>query len=148
VIVLPGLRYARDLTVLNLAVPHLSADLAPSSAQLLWITDIYGFLVAGFLVTMGTLGDRIGRRLLLCGAAGPGWRSPCCVWSSPPARWPLSLWSPPPAGSAAGPARPRLAPTAAATIGLALMLSTSPSWPWSPSSRSSDPARCLADGHP
>jgi DHA2 family multidrug resistance protein-like MFS transporter len=71
VIALPCLVYAMDLTVLNLAVPHLSADLQPSSAQLLWIVDIYGFVVAGLLVTMGTLGDRIGRRrLLLTGAAG------------------------------------------------------------------------------
>jgi DHA2 family multidrug resistance protein-like MFS transporter len=62
--------YAMDLTVLHLAVPHLSADLEPSSAQLLWIADIYGFMVAGALITMGTLGDRIGRRrLLLVGAA-------------------------------------------------------------------------------
>src|ERR671915_1485087 len=62
--------YAMDLTVLNLAVPELSADLKPSSSQLLWIVDIYGFLVAGSLVTMGTLGDRIGRRrLLMIGAA-------------------------------------------------------------------------------
>jgi MFS transporter, DHA2 family, multidrug resistance protein len=62
-----------DLTVLHLAVPSLSADLHPSSAQLLWITDIYGFMVAGFLVTMGTLGDRIGRRrLLLLGGAAFG----------------------------------------------------------------------------
>src|SRR5690606_8936920 len=52
-------------TVLYLAVPHLSADLNPSSSQLLWILDIYGFLVAGFLITMGTVGDRIGRRKLL-----------------------------------------------------------------------------------
>jgi DHA2 family multidrug resistance protein-like MFS transporter len=59
-----------DLTVLNLAVPHLSADLRPSSAQLLWIIDIYGFLVAGSLITMGTLGDRIGRRRLLMIGAG------------------------------------------------------------------------------
>ncbi len=59
-----------DLTVLHLAVPSISADLQPSSAQLLWIIDIYGFLVAGSLITMGTLGDRIGRRrLLLVGAA-------------------------------------------------------------------------------
>jgi DHA2 family multidrug resistance protein-like MFS transporter len=51
-------------------VPKLSADLEPTSAQLLWIIDIYGFFVAGLLVTMGTLGDRIGRRrLLLIGAA-------------------------------------------------------------------------------
>src|SRR5512145_406593 len=70
VIALPCLLYSMDLTVLNLAVPSLSADLAPTSAQLLWIVDIYGFLVAGSLVTMGTLGDRIGRRkLLLIGAA-------------------------------------------------------------------------------
>src|ERR671917_1528783 len=69
VIALPCLLYSMDLTVLNVAVPHLSADLRPSSSQLLWIIDIYGFLVAGFLITMGTLGDRIGRRrLLLIGA--------------------------------------------------------------------------------
>jgi DHA2 family multidrug resistance protein-like MFS transporter len=62
--------YAMDLTVLHLAIPRLSADLEPSSAQLLWIADIYGFMVAGLLITMGTLGDRIGRRrLLLAGAA-------------------------------------------------------------------------------
>jgi MFS family permease len=54
-------------------VPSLSADLEPSSTELLWITDIYGFFLAGFLITMGTLGDRVGRRrLLLIGAAAFG----------------------------------------------------------------------------
>src|ERR671930_1141233 len=73
VLALACLLYAMDLTVLHLAVPSLSEDLRPSSAQLLWITDIYGFMVAGFLVTMGTLGDRMGRRrLLLSGAAAFG----------------------------------------------------------------------------
>src|SRR5206468_6314907 len=73
VIALPCLLYSMDLTVLNLAVPKLSADLRPSSAQLLWIVDIYGFVLAGFLIPMGTLGDRIGRRrLLLIGAAAFG----------------------------------------------------------------------------
>jgi len=73
VLALACLLYAMDLTVLHLAVPSLSADLRPSSAQLLWIIDIYGFMVAGFLVTMGSLGDRIGRRrLLLLGAAAFG----------------------------------------------------------------------------
>jgi MFS transporter, DHA2 family, multidrug resistance protein len=73
VLALACLLYAMDLTVLHLAVPSLSADLQPSSSELLWITDIYGFMVAGFLVTMGTLGDRIGRRrLLLLGAAAFG----------------------------------------------------------------------------
>src|SRR6266540_2956996 len=63
VLALACLLYAMDLTVLHLAVPSLSE-------QLLWITDIYGFMVAGFLVTMGTLGDRIGRRRLLLAGAG------------------------------------------------------------------------------
>ncbi len=72
-IALPCVLYSMDLTVLNLAVPRLSADLKPTSAQLLWIVDIYGFLVAGSLITMGTLGDRIGRRrLLMIGAAAFG----------------------------------------------------------------------------
>jgi DHA2 family multidrug resistance protein-like MFS transporter len=61
--------YAMDLTVLHLAVPQISSDLQPSSVQLLWIIDIYGFFVAGSLITLGNLGDRIGRRrLLLIGA--------------------------------------------------------------------------------
>ena len=73
VLALPCLLYSMDLTVLNLAVPQLSAALQPTSAQLLWIVDIYGFLVAASLVPMGALGDRIGRRrLLLMGAAAFG----------------------------------------------------------------------------
>jgi MFS transporter, DHA2 family, multidrug resistance protein len=72
-IALPCVVYAMDLTVLNLALPALSEDLEPSSSQLLWIVDIYGFMVAGLLITMGTLGDRVGRRrLLLIGAAAFG----------------------------------------------------------------------------
>jgi MFS transporter, DHA2 family, multidrug resistance protein len=83
VLALPCLLYAMDLTVLNLAVPHLSADLRPSSTQLLWIVDIYGFLAAGSLVTMGTLGDRIGRRrVLLIGAAAFGATSLLAAWST------------------------------------------------------------------
>jgi DHA2 family multidrug resistance protein-like MFS transporter len=70
VLALACLLYVMDLTVLHLAVPSLSADLEPTSSQLLWIIDIYGFVVAGSLITMGTLGDRIGRRrLLMIGAA-------------------------------------------------------------------------------
>ncbi|MBU4612377.1 MFS transporter [Achromobacter sp. GG226] len=73
VLVLPTILLALDMTVLHLAVPLLAADLKPTSAQLLWILDIYGFMIAGFLVTMGTLGDRIGRRrLLLTGAVAFG----------------------------------------------------------------------------
>ena len=71
VLALPCLLYAMDLTVLNLAIPAISKSLRPSGVELLWIVDIYGFVLAGSLITMGTLGDRIGRRrLLLAGAAG------------------------------------------------------------------------------
>ncbi|MFC9894914.1 MFS transporter [Nocardia sp. NPDC127579] len=70
VLALACLVYAMDMTVLHLAVPMISSDLQPTSAQLLWIIDIYGFMVAGLLITMGTLGDRVGRRrMLLIGAA-------------------------------------------------------------------------------
>lgn len=83
VLALPTLLLALDMSVLYLALPHLAADLAPSSTQLLWIMDIYGFMIAGFLVTMGTLGDRIGRRrLLLIGAAAFGAASVFAAYSS------------------------------------------------------------------
>ena len=73
VLALPCMLVVMDLTVLFLAVPKLTADLDPSSTQLLWITDIYGFLIAGALITMGTLGDRLGRRkILLMGAVAFG----------------------------------------------------------------------------
>jgi MFS transporter, DHA2 family, multidrug resistance protein len=83
VLALPTLLASMDLTVLQLAVPHLSADLRPSGIQLLWIVDIYGFLIAGSLITMGTLGDRIGRRrLLLYGAAMFGLASVAAAFST------------------------------------------------------------------
>lgn len=83
VLTLPCLLVAMDLTVLYLAVPHLSADLEPSASQLLWIVDIYGFLIAGSLITMGTLGDRIGRRrLLMIGAAAFGIASVLAAFST------------------------------------------------------------------
>ena len=82
VLMLPTLLIAMDLTVLHLAVPSLSAHLQPSSSQLLWITDIYGFMIAGSLITMGTLGDRIGRRkLLLLGAVAFGVASVLAAFS-------------------------------------------------------------------
>jgi len=85
VLALPCVLYAMDLTVLNLAVPALSRDLRPSSVQLLWIVDVYGFVLAGSLVTMGTLGDRIGRRrLLLSGAAAFGACSVLAAYATSP----------------------------------------------------------------
>ena len=83
VIALPCMIYSMDLTVLNLAVPTLAREMRPSASQLLWIIDIYGFMVAGFLMTMGTLGDRIGRRkLLMIGAAAFGAASAVAAFSA------------------------------------------------------------------
>ncbi len=83
VIALPCMLYSMDLTVLNLALPAIDADLAPSAVQQLWIVDVYGFLVAGSLITMGTLGDRIGRRrLMMIGAAVFGAASVLAAFSS------------------------------------------------------------------
>ena len=70
VLVLPTLLVAMDMTSLFLALPQLSADLGASATEQLWITDSYGFVVAGFVITMGTLGDRIGRRRLLLAGGG------------------------------------------------------------------------------
>ncbi|MEV0233834.1 MFS transporter [Nonomuraea sp. NPDC050786] len=65
VLMLPTLLVAMDMTALLLALPQLSADLGATNVQQLWISDSYGLMVAGLVITMGTLGDRIGRRRLL-----------------------------------------------------------------------------------
>ncbi|HSR86938.1 MAG TPA: MFS transporter [Streptosporangiaceae bacterium] len=71
VLLLPLLLVSMDVSVLYFAVPFISKDLQPTSTQQLWIFDVYGFVLAGLLITMGSLGDRIGRRrLLLAGAVG------------------------------------------------------------------------------
>src|SRR3954462_11498262 len=70
-LMLPTLIVAMDMTALLLALPHLAADLGADTVQQLWISDGYGLMVAGLVITMGTLGDRIGRRrLLVIGATG------------------------------------------------------------------------------
>ncbi|MEV6770915.1 MFS transporter [Nocardia sp. NPDC051030] len=82
VLALALLLIAVDATVLDLAVPAITADLAPTTPQLLWIIDVYSFVLAGLLITMGTLGDRIGRRrLLLIGAIGFAVASVLAAWS-------------------------------------------------------------------
>ncbi|TDQ51637.1 MFS transporter [Actinorugispora endophytica] len=83
VLTLPVLLISVDMTVLGFAVPFLSEELRPSSSQLLWIIDIYSFVLAGLLVTMGTLGDRVGRRrLLMVGSAGFGVASLVAAYAS------------------------------------------------------------------
>jgi DHA2 family multidrug resistance protein-like MFS transporter len=83
VIALACILYVMDLEVLHLAIPAISKDLHPTSTQLLWIIDIYGFFVAGSLITMGTLGDRIGRRrLLMIGATAFGVGSVAAAFSN------------------------------------------------------------------
>ncbi|MFF8957724.1 MFS transporter [Streptomyces sp. NPDC014894] len=83
VLALPTLLLALDQSVLFLALPHLAESLNPTGAQTLWIMDVYGFMMAGFLVTMGTLGDRIGRRrLLMTGAFAVGVTSLAAAFST------------------------------------------------------------------
>jgi MFS transporter, DHA2 family, multidrug resistance protein len=85
VLALPTLLLSLDVSVLYLALPRLAADLGADSTQQLWILDIYSFMLAGFLVTMGTLGDRIGRRrLLLIGAVAFGVTSVMAAYASSP----------------------------------------------------------------
>ncbi|MEU5593769.1 MFS transporter [Streptomyces sp. NPDC020298] len=69
VLVLAVLLVAVDATVLGLATPYISEDLQPTGTQLLWIGDVYSFVIAGLLVSMGSLGDRIGRKRILLGGA-------------------------------------------------------------------------------
>ncbi|MGW0587708.1 MFS transporter [Streptosporangium sp. NPDC002607] len=83
VLILPTLLVALDIGVLFLALPQLSAELGATGTEQLWIMDIYGFMLAGSLITMGTLGDRVGRRrLLLIGAAAFGAASILIAYST------------------------------------------------------------------
>jgi DHA2 family multidrug resistance protein-like MFS transporter len=85
VLALPTLLVSLDVFVLVLALPKLAVSLHADGTQQLWIMDTYGFMVAGFMVTMGTLGDRIGRRkLLLIGAAAFGVASVGAAFSTTP----------------------------------------------------------------
>ncbi|MEU8136203.1 MFS transporter [Streptodolium elevatio] len=87
VLALPTALLGLDVTALYLVVPSLAADLRPTTAETLWIMDIYGFLIAGFLITMGTLGDRFGRRrLLMIGMAAFGAASVLAAFA-PDALW-------------------------------------------------------------
>ena len=73
VLLLAVLLVAMDATILYFAAPYISADLAPSGTQQLWMLDVYGFVLAGLLITMGALADRFGRRrVLMLGAAAFG----------------------------------------------------------------------------
>lgn len=62
---MPTFLVSIDVSILHLALPHIAKDLNPTNAQTLWIVDSYGFMLAAFLITMGVIGDRIGRRRLL-----------------------------------------------------------------------------------
>lgn len=84
---LPTVLLGLDVTALYLVVPSLAADLHPTATETLWIMDAYGFLIAGFLITMGTLGDRIGRRrMLMIGMAAFGAASVFAAFA------PSALW--------------------------------------------------------
>jgi DHA2 family multidrug resistance protein-like MFS transporter len=85
VLALPLLLVSMDVSVLYFAVPFISQDLHATATQQLWIFDIYGFVLAGLLITMGSLGDRIGRRkLLIFGAVAFGAASVTAAYSQSP----------------------------------------------------------------
>ena len=85
VLALPTLLLSVDVSVLFLALPKLSAALGADAIEQLWILDIYSFLLAGLLITMGNVGDRIGRRkLLLIGGAGFAAASVLAAFSTTP----------------------------------------------------------------
>ena len=91
VLALTALLLSLDVSVLYLALPALAADLGASTTQQLWMLDIYSFVLAGFLVTMGAVGDRIGRkRLLLVGAVAFGLASVGAAYAASPGQ--LVLW--------------------------------------------------------
>lgn len=62
VILFGQLVVSMDMTVLNIALPHLSAEVEPTSDQQLWIVDIYSLILAGLLVPASAMSDRIGRK--------------------------------------------------------------------------------------
>jgi MFS transporter, DHA2 family, multidrug resistance protein len=71
VLMLPVLLISIDNTVLAFALPMIAEDLRPSAPTQLWIIDVYSLVLAALLVMMGSIGDRVGRRLLLMiGASG------------------------------------------------------------------------------
>jgi len=85
VLAVPASTASLELTVTHLALPAIGASLAATSTQLLWIVDIYAFVLAGALITVGKLGDRIGRRrLLLVGAAAYGIASVLAAYATSP----------------------------------------------------------------
>ncbi|PUA81134.1 MFS transporter [Nocardioides currus] len=85
VLTLPTLLISIDVSVLYVALPTLSRELGASSTEQLWILDIYSFLLAGLLVTMGGLADRIGsRRLLLVGGVAFGATSVLAAYAQTP----------------------------------------------------------------
>ena len=71
VLMMPVLLVSVDNTALSFALPTISQALHPTGAQLLWIVDVYPLVLAGLLIPMGSLGDRIGRRRCVGAAPAP-----------------------------------------------------------------------------
>src|SRR5690349_16772204 len=81
-VILAFLPVVVDMTILHIAVPSLTVALRASGTEILWIIDIYPLIMAGLLVPMGTLGDRVGhRRLMLTGLTIFALASVCAAFS-------------------------------------------------------------------
>jgi EmrB/QacA subfamily drug resistance transporter len=72
-----------DITVVNTALPSIRKDLHSSFTDLQWVVDAYALTLAAFVLTSGSLADRLGRKRvfviglgiftfasLLCGLSG------------------------------------------------------------------------------
>jgi EmrB/QacA subfamily drug resistance transporter len=54
-----------DTTAMNMALPSISRDLGSSASGLQWIVDAYILVFASLLLTMGSIGDRVGRKKIM-----------------------------------------------------------------------------------
>lgn len=90
-LMLPVLLVSIDNNVLTFAIPAITSSLGADGTQVLWMIDIYPLILAGLLVPMGNLGDRVGRRrVLLIGAVGFALVSIAAAYS--PTAEALILW--------------------------------------------------------
>src|SRR3954469_16280380 len=74
-----------DVTVVNVALPSIRKDLGSSFSDLQWVVDAYALTLASFLLTLGSLADLLGRRLIfICGLAVFSLASLWCGLSTTP----------------------------------------------------------------
>ena len=69
-----------DITIVNVALPDIQKDLHSSFSDLQWVVDAYALMLASLLLTAGSLGDILGRRLGL-GVLRSAWIDTDRAWA-------------------------------------------------------------------